>query len=154
MAEPSIEEIKQWKSELTDVQFRKRLDKFQLIVFDVCEEHRRNIGMRYIRAVLPRQEIKSFESVARKITDKRDDSPQYSFKDIEDLIGVKIFCPYPSSAISICKWLIGQNSAFQVFPKQLREAKRRRKMGYKGYHFTAYPNLQKDTDLLCVFRSN
>jgi ppGpp synthetase/RelA/SpoT-type nucleotidyltranferase len=153
MSEPTLEEITSWKAQLQDPSFQSRLRAFQGKVFRVCDEHRRRVGMRIIRAVLPRHEVKSIESVVAKIARRRPKKPKYSFNDVEDLIGVKIFCPYLSSAETICDWLYNQTRHFHIKPNNKQDAYvYHEDRGYKGYHFTAEPNLEEDPawfDLKC-----
>ena len=99
MPEPTPQEIESWRNKLEDPEFRKHLGSFQDAILSVCEQYRRDVGMRFIRVVLSRHEIKDLESVVSKISGRRQEDPQYNnIDDVEDLIGIKIFCPYQSSA--------------------------------------------------------
>lgn len=148
MREVTHEEITHWKNQLEDPEFLQHLEEFQKLVYDLCEKHRLKMGMRFIRVVLPRHGVKSLDSVIDKIAKERQGNPTYDFKDIEDLIGIKILCPYPSSAKAVAKWLYTQTDQFTIRPATLQKAWRSYNTGYRGYHFVAEPNLARYSQLV------
>jgi ppGpp synthetase/RelA/SpoT-type nucleotidyltranferase len=151
MSDPTLEEIATWKEKLEDPAFQTRLKAFQGKVFRVCDEYRRRVGMSFIRAILPRHEVKNIESVVAKIVRRRQKKRKYSFDDVEDLVGIKIFCPYLSSAEEICDWLYTQSKYFHIKPDNKEDAfVHHEDRGYKGYHFLTEPNPQEDPDWLDV----
>ena len=100
-------------------------------------------GTRLIRVVLPRHEVKSLASVIDKIRRQRQKQdtrkPPYDFQMIEDLIGIKILCPYESSAKEVIRWMWTQAEKFHVLPRSLEKALVRRTAGYRGWHLVATP---------------
>lgn len=148
MVEPTADEIAKWKNKLEDKTCTKHLRDFQDLVYEVCEEYRLMMGMLFIRVVLPRHELKSLESVVDKIRRNRKRDPNYGFDKIEDLIGVKILCPYASSAKKVGRWLYTQTEYWTTSPANLARACVSRDTGYTGYHFIATPNLGKHPDWL------
>lgn len=95
--------------------------------------------MRFIRVVLSRHEPKSLDSVIDKISRQRKNNPNYDFNDVDDLIGIKILCPYLSNAKEVGEWLYKKKD-FTITPTTQKQAWVSRKTGYRGYHFIAEPN--------------
>ena len=89
-----------------------------------------------IRAVVPRVQIKEFPSVVAKIEKNRQEGQAYcSVNDVEDLIGIKVLCPYPSDAKEVIM-RIRAHPGFLVTPESDEAAQRRKVEGYRGFHFT------------------
>src|SRR6266851_1506563 len=135
---------------LHDPRWRVRLVRVQKIVEEEFERFRDQAEMLTIRAVVPRSTIKDLKSVARKIERRRQSGLQYGFADLEDLVGVKILCPYASDVHSVIDCM-REHSGFKITPITDEEAKRETPEGYRGYHFTVQldgPLLVNDEDLM------
>ncbi len=154
MSEPTRDEIRIWKTRLEDRAFRRSHLEFQTSVYRVFEELRRQTGLQRIRAVIARDDIKLLQSVVEKIRKKRsenidkDDSgssddidPQpYNFDDLEDLIGVKILCPYQTDADEVAKFLFERVGTLRTVENSPICGLRSDPGGYRGYNFTVYPS--------------
>ena len=131
-----------------------RLKKFQKVVFDILEDHGRMTESRLIRFVSPRSDVKSLKSIVDKIRRNRKKQPNgerpYDFEDIEDFVGIKILCPYHSSAEEVMKWIINQSVHFTVKPTSIEEAWEANKYGYRGWHFIAEPNISTNPTLIGI----
>ncbi len=77
-------------------------------------------------------EFKTLQSIQQKIRDRRKEKPGYSKFDVEDIIGVKIICIYPSD-VEIVKSYIRSldNNSFKIEDEELKETD----SGYRAYHF-------------------
>lgn len=59
----------------------------------------------------------------------------YKYEDIDDLIGVKIICPYPSDIDKVIKWMKGY-TFIDVITRD-KDARVETQSGYRGYHYIA-----------------
>jgi ppGpp synthetase/RelA/SpoT-type nucleotidyltranferase len=92
--------------------------------------------------------------VVDKIIRKREQvRSDYGYEEIDDLIGIKIICPYLSSARQVSRWLCSNDNFGKVsaegmevrpdggdidedtFETLLNAAKRKYGRGYRGIHF-------------------
>ncbi|OFV96042.1 MAG: hypothetical protein A3H28_15400 [Acidobacteria bacterium RIFCSPLOWO2_02_FULL_61_28] len=87
-----------------------------------------------IRAVVPRTDIKEIKKVIAKIEDKKENRRGYGLSHLEDLVGVKIFCPYATDVRQVIDSM--RNHEGFIVPETNREARRKTKAGYRGFHFT------------------
>ena len=133
------EEIAKWDEHLRDPWFVGKLKKFQAFIFEIFEDLRLESAEHLIRFVLARQDIKDLKSVVTKINRKRKKQPDYDFDLIEDLVGIKVICPYTSSAKEVMDKMFRQPS-FKVEPHTIDEALRTTRSGYRGWHFVAEPS--------------
>ena len=143
---PTIDEneITKWKKRLENHLFVDELKKFQQVIYDIFEFHRRRTEERLIRFVYPRFDVKSLKSVIDKIRRNRKKQKEgkrpYDFDDIEDLVGIKVISPYRSSAEEVIKWMFNQSNHFTVEPTSIEDAwTYDEKYGYRGWHFIAKP---------------
>ncbi len=79
-------------------------------------------------------EIKDIGNIYQKILDRRngregDPNPYYSVENVEDLIGVRLVCIYPSDIKSIAAFIKACNSFENLDEDEKKE-------GYFAYHFT------------------
>ncbi len=115
MKDLTVEEVAAIKEKYDQI-LREDYHAVQKAVEDDFQDHRKRKGKKHIRFVIPRDGIKSFDSILKKIKRKREEgNPAYNFEDIEDLIGVKLICPYPSDTAEVIKWM-KQNPSFRVAP--------------------------------------
>ncbi len=149
------EEIATCKERLLDPVFTNKLQSFQDRIYNIFEEHRRITGDRFIRFVCPRTKLKSVDSVIDKIRRKREKQKEeqdlYTFDKVGDLAGVKVLCPYISSAKDIMEWMFRQSINFKVTPTSIDNAWSENDEGYRGWQFIAEPSsglLQQETGLI------
>ena len=145
---PIIDEIEiaKWKKRLEDPDYVKRLEGFQQVIYGIFEAHRYRTEERLIRFVYPRSGVKSIKSVVDKIRRNRGKQKEgeepYDFEDIRDLVGIKVLCPYRSSAYEVMKWMFNQSNHFTVKPTSIKEAwTYYEKQGYRGWHFIVEPTV-------------
>jgi len=143
---PSQEEILRWRERLEDRNFQRHLIGFQEHIYRIFEDLRRQTGLSLIRAVIKRDEVKSFDSLVEKIRRRRERQKNseipFSFNDVDDLIGIKILCPYQNDVELVINYLYlqaGRPNGFRVKEKTRIQARRESEYGYRGFHFTAYP---------------
>lgn len=125
---------------------RRKVQTFQDKVVPWLREYAAVEGQKHVRFVIPRLEVKSLRSVVDKINrHRRAQKPEeqpYGLNDIDDLVGAKILCPYPSDVKAVLDWLFTQRT-YKVKPferqaqKEMEEKERDR--GYRGYNFTLIP---------------
>lgn len=140
----SSTEIGQIQKSLEDN--RRKLQTFQNTVVAWLREYAAVEGQKHVRFVIPRLEIKSLKSVVDKINryrraQKPEEQP-YGLNDINDLVGAKILCSYPSDVKAVLDWLFTQR-AYNVKPSrrqaQMEMKEKERDRGYRGYNFTLIP---------------
>lgn len=142
----TTEEIAKIREQLYDLKRRDRLEKIQKRVVEIFQKWRGQEGRKYIRFIYPREDIKTLDSVVVKINrERREGDPNFNFKDIDDLIGLKILCPYPTDEEAVVQWLFNSAQDFSVKPSRQKATKQRRERekerGYRAYHF--YVQLKK-----------
>jgi ppGpp synthetase/RelA/SpoT-type nucleotidyltranferase len=54
---------------------------------------------------------------------------------VDDFVGVKVLCPYPTDARQIIRWMRA-HAGFRVGPDRDEDARHDKAFGYRGYHFT------------------
>ena len=138
MAKLTYNECREIERKLHNPKWRTRLQRVQDIVQREFEKFRDQAETLLIRAIFPRTQIKDHPSVCKKIEENRrgvlGEQPHYSIDNIEDLIGIKVLCPYPSDAKKVIKQM-RNHQGFQVRPRSNEEALREKEYGYRGYHF-------------------
>ncbi len=76
-------------------------------------------GLRHVRLVAPRPQVKTWSSVVDKINRRRRlqkaSERRYQFSDVNDLVGAKVLCAYLSDVTAVLDWLFRQRS-FRVTP--------------------------------------
>jgi len=78
------------------------------------------------------QEFKSPESVAKKIQQKRISRPEYSLNDVEDIVGLRVVCVYPSDIEIVAKYIRGlAGNELSIISDQKKDYQ----SGYTGHHF-------------------
>lgn len=121
---------------LHDPTWRVRLQRVQNIIKRELETLAEHAETLLIRTIVPRHQVKELRSVLRKVEKNRSSGrPHYSVGDLEDLVGIKVLCPYPSDAKEVIEWMRGHRG-FRLDPESLQAARREKKEGYRGYHFT------------------
>jgi len=134
---------------LHDPKWISRLLRVQKIIEGEFTRIRDQAETMMIRAILPRPSIKELSSAIQKIERYREAKVYYSLSNVEDLIGIKISCPYPSDRREVIKRMRAV-SGFVVRPEEDEKAKILRKGGYRGYHYTVqldWPLLLNNEDL-------
>lgn len=148
MFELTDDEITNIKNQLHDPVRTSCLNSVQDEIVRLFQNWHDLEGKKYIRFIFPRKEIKTWDSIVFKINNERrqgnasygaDDVNNLGLKDIKDLIGAKILCPYPTDVEVVIEWLFHQNQNFSVEPARKKadneKEERERKTGYRGYHF-------------------
>ncbi len=177
-----VEEIANIRQKYDSIPKRDYEDVQKMIAEDF-RIYRQGKGKKFVRFIAPRDEIKGFNSVLKKIRRKREEyalkmmasalevttdcllgtkkskdvedylkdylkDPRveavlkelmnlksvYNFENIEDLIGVKIICPYPSDTAEVISWINDYRGFCVVTPD--KEARVETLRGYRGYHYT------------------
>lgn len=134
MAIETIEEIENFVREGRD-RYKKVLRSIKRILEDYYDTP---AGRRALYRVATRgdyqqgKEFKTPQSIQRKIRDRRKEKPGYSRFHIEDIIGVRIICIYPSD-VEIVKSYIRSldNKSLKIEDEELKETD----SGYRAYHF-------------------
>ena len=148
----SNEEVEQIRKKLGNNN-RRKLEAFQGEVVAWLGVYVAAEGQKHVRFVIPRPEIKNLKNVVDKINkyrrlQKPDERP-YDLNDINDLVGAKILCPYPSDVQAVLDWLYTQRK-YNVKPsrnqarKEMEEKERDR--GYRGYNFVLRPRGREPTE--------
>ncbi|MFC1893571.1 hypothetical protein ACFLYR_06035 [Chloroflexota bacterium] len=78
-------------------------------------------------------ELKTAQSIYIKIVDKRKTgNPSYNIDDVEDIIGLRLVCVYPSDVGLVLSFLesLHSNGFFDFYRVELQE----KDTGYKAYH--------------------
>jgi len=78
------------------------------------------------------QEFKTPKSVKEKIEQKKKDNTEYSLKDLEDIVGLRIVCFYPSDIETVAQY-IRQLDGRELLV--IRDEEKEYKSGYRGRHF-------------------
>lgn len=121
---------------LHDPTWRVRLQRVQDIIKREFETFGGHAETLVIRTIVPRLQVKDLASVLKKIERNRGRGfSNYSVNDIEDLVGIKILCPYPSDVMDVIQWMKAHRG-LRVEPESIEAARRQKKEGYRGYHFT------------------
>lgn len=78
-------------------------------------------------------ELKTAQSIYTKILDKRKKgNPSYEIDDVQDIIGLRLVCVYPSDVELVLNFLQGlhSNGLFSYYKSELQQ----RETGYTAYH--------------------
>lgn len=145
-------ERREIERKLHDPGWRARLVRVQEIVQKEFEKFRDQAETLIIRAIVPRTTIKEVTSVTAKIEANRENHSTYSLNDVEDLVGIKILCPYPTDVKEVIR-LMRKQDGFEVKPDSDSAARREKAEGYRGYHFTIqlkYPLIVNNEDLMGI----
>jgi ppGpp synthetase/RelA/SpoT-type nucleotidyltranferase len=78
------------------------------------------------------QEFKKPKSVKEKIEQKKKDNKEYSLKDLEDIIGLRIVCFYPSDIETVVQHIRQLNEQELLI---IRDETKEYATGYRGHHF-------------------
>jgi len=94
------------------------------------------------------EEFKTWESIQEKLEDRRKEKPDYKLKDIEDFVGLRVVCIYPSDVDIVREyikklWEDGKLAKYRedravgkVKVKAKGGGVEERETGYKAWHFT------------------
>lgn len=161
--EPTREEIERWKARLEDRDFQLPLLQFQRSVYETFESLRRETGLRPIRGIIYRDEVKTLESLVEKIARKRREQNEenhttpgkhtkpYDFGDVRDLVGIKILCPFRTDAEEVAKYLFAQTDRIRVVEPNTNAGRRDDPEGYRGFNFTVYPAMGRRFELTSLY---
>lgn len=78
------------------------------------------------------QEFKTTKSVEEKIEQKKKDNEEYSLKDLEDIIGLRIVCFYPSDIETVAQHIRQLNGQELLI---ISDEPKEYATGYRGHHF-------------------
>jgi len=80
----------------------------------------------------PGKDFKTPESVEKKIEQKRKDNKEYSLKDVEDIVGLRVVCFYPSDVETVAQHIrqLDKRELLVVSDEELEYPS-----GYRGHHF-------------------
>lgn len=148
-------EISKWEKHLENPDYVRRLKRFQEVIYAIFEAHRCSTEECLIRFVYPRSDVKSLKSVVNKILRNRKKQKEgekpYDFEDIGDLVGIKVVCPYHSSAYEVMNWMLNQSNHFTVKETKIEDAwTHDEKYGYRGWHFIAEPTFSSYPELMGI----
>lgn len=93
-------------------------------------------------------ELKTAQSIYSKIFGKREkENPSYQIDDVEDVIGLRLVCVYPSDMDLVLKFLISLHTDgfFGYYVEELQE----RETGYKAYHVNVALAEPQLSDYMC-----
>jgi len=80
----------------------------------------------------PGQEFKTTKRVEKKIEQKKKDNKEYSLKDLEDIVGLRIVCFYPSDIGTVAQYMRQLNKQDLLV---IRDEPKEYESGYSGHHF-------------------
>lgn len=161
--DPTRDEIERWKAHLDDHDFQRPLLQFQRSLYETFESLRRETGLRPIRGIIFRDEVKSVESLVEKVARKRREQNEdnnetpgkhtkpYDFEDVQDLVGVKILCPFRADAEEVAKYLFAQTDRIRVVESDIKAGRRDDPEGYRGFNFTVYPAMGRRFELTSLY---
>lgn len=78
------------------------------------------------------REFKTTKSVEKKIEQKKRDNKGYSLKDLEDIVGLRIVCFYPSDIGTVTQYIRQLNKRDLLV---IRDESKEYESGYRGHHF-------------------
>ena len=78
------------------------------------------------------QEFKTTKSVEKKIEQKKKDNTGYSLKDLEDIVGLRVVCFYPSDIETVAQYIRQLNKRDLLI---IRDEPKKYESGYRGHHF-------------------
>lgn len=78
------------------------------------------------------QEFKATKSVEKKIEQKKKDNKGYSLKDLEDIVGLRIICLYPSDIGTVAQYIRQLNERELLV---ISDEPKEYESGYRGHHF-------------------
>ena len=101
-------------------------------IVDRCIQHKIT-HPKQVRVVFSRDPvIKTWESLAKKIEDKRKNKKsRYGYDDLEDLIALTVLCPYKSDVREFIEWM---KISFTILTSD-KDAIRTDQRGHRGYHY-------------------
>lgn len=129
---------------------------------------RRETGLRPIRGIIYRDELKTLESLVAKIARKRREQNEenqkdakdketprhtkpYDFAKVRDLVGVKILCPFRTDAEEVAKYLFAQTERIRVIEPNVGAGRRDDPEGYRGFNFSVYPAMGRRFELTSLY---
>ena len=100
-------------------------------VIDACLRYKGR-SPNTVRVVFSREpQVKTFDSLIKKIEDKREENPGYSYDDLTDIIALTVLCPYRTDELEFIGWL---KKTFKMHTKD-KEALKHYPSGHGGYHY-------------------
>ena len=127
---------------------RSELEQLRDTIIAYLESYKKGEGRNHIHLLIGRPNgMKSIESIIDKINRYRLQGKKYGYEDVDDLVGVRLLCPYDSDIVVVSQWLARQE-LFQIQPS-LEEAKKEldRKFDERGYRglqfFVTIPSISK-----------
>ena len=80
----------------------------------------------------PGREFKTTKRVEKKIEQKKKDNKEYSLKDVEDIVGLRIVCFYPSDIGTVAQYIRELDKRDLLV---IRDEPKEYESGYSGHHF-------------------
>jgi len=132
MANLTPEEVLEIRNELDEL--RPHFEASLELVASAFNSYRKQAGKFLIRAIIPRDpKIKELPRIMKKIRKAREGGQNIGIRDLGDIIGLKVLCPYPSDVDEVIGWM-ENNDMFQLLTPR-GKAKRDSETGYRGYNF-------------------
>jgi len=94
----------------------------------------------------PGQEFKTTKSAEKKIEQKKKDNKGYSLKDLEDIVGLRIVCFYPSDIETVAQYIRQLNKRDLLV---IRDESKEYESGYRGHHFVVALNDASLREIKC-----
>lgn len=126
------QEILQTRDQLDELRpnFEAALD----FVVNTFTAYRKQAGRFLIRAIVPRDpKIKELARILGKISEARQNGKDLKLKEVGDIIGLKVLCPYRSDVDVVIAWMKSNDIIEVLTPEDV--AKKESETGYRGYNF-------------------
>lgn len=132
MSSLTSEEVLQIREELDEL--RPRFEAALEFVASTFTTYRKQAGRFLIRAIIPRDpKIKEFPRILRKVREAKENGKDLKLKDVGDIIGLKVLCPYPTDVDEVIAWMKSNDMIKVLTPDDA--AKKESETGYRGYNF-------------------
>ena len=134
----TIEQIKDF-FEPKDDSYRKVLKMIRRSLDDYRDstEGRKAIYRIATRRDYQGEELKTAASIQRKLIEKRAEKPTYDLFDIEDIVGCRVVCVYPTDVDVVRKYIWDHWREWGL--RKPKGESKNTKQGYRAYHFTVSP---------------
>lgn len=143
---------------------KSRYERFLKILKDLfINYHHSSEGRKVIYRVASRgdyqqgDEIKPIQSIQRKIKDKieKEKDKAYTIFNVDDIIGIRLICIYPSDIDTVVAFIRNQNGKdFRI----LQDLPKEKALGYRAHHFvvestkTELTNIRSEIQIMTMLQ--